>query len=157
MARPHLQEAVSSRFIDGIERRGSPRADIVVRVNYQNVDSLFSEFARNINEGGIFVETEIPQPLGTNVELEFKLPGAEQPIPVVGNVVRSVSADQVESDVVVGLAIEFENLNSDIRQQNNDIIQKLRSKSGPEPAASVLRANPSDSLAASRGPAGPRS
>ena len=80
MARPHLQESVSSRFIDGIERRASPRADIVVRVNYQNVDSLFSEFARNINDGGLFVETETPQPIGTKVELEFKLPGADQPI-----------------------------------------------------------------------------
>ena len=40
MARSQLQEAVSSNFIDGIERRISPRADFVVRVNYQTVDSL---------------------------------------------------------------------------------------------------------------------
>jgi len=137
MARPHLQEAVSSRFIDGIERRGSPRADIVIRVNYQNVDSLFSEFARNINDGGIFIETDNPQPPGTNIELEFKLPGADRPIEVVGNVVRTIDADQVEPDEVAGMAIEFENLNSDIRQQINEIIQKLRSKSGTEPDAST--------------------
>ncbi len=137
MARPHLQEAASSRFIDGIERRASPRADILIRVNYQNVDSLFSEFARNINEGGIFVETEIPQPLGTNVELEFKLPGADRPIEVIGNVVRSIGPDQVGSDGVVGMAIEFENLSSDVRQQINEIIRKLRSESATEPDASV--------------------
>ena len=137
MARPHLQEAVSSCFIDKIERRASPRAEIVVRVNYQNVDSLFSEFARNINDGGIFVETETPQPTGTNVELEFKLPGADRPIEVVGNVVRSVSADQVEPDGVAGMAIEFENLGSDARQQINEIIQKLRPKNATEPDASV--------------------
>ncbi len=137
MARPHLQEAVSSRFIDKIERRASPRAEIVVRVNYQNVDSLFSEFARNINDGGIFVETDTPQPTGTNIELEFKLPGANRPIEVVGNVVRSVSADQAESDGVAGMAIEFENLGSDARQQINEIIQKLRSEGATEPDASV--------------------
>ncbi len=133
MARPHLQEAASSRFIDAIERRDSPRADIVVRVNYQNVDSLFSEFARNINDGGLFVETETPQPIGTKVELEFKLPGADQPIKVVGNVVRSVSADQVDSDGAAGMGIEFENLDSDVRQQINEIIQKLRSNNATEP------------------------
>ncbi len=137
MARSHLQEAVSSRFIDGIERRGSPRADFVVRVNYQTVDSLFSEFARNINDGGIFIETDSPQPIGTNVELKFKLPGADRPIEVVGNVVRSVSADQVDSDGVAGMAIEFENLGSDARQQINEIIQKLRSEGATEPDASV--------------------
>ena len=135
MARPHLQEAVSSRFIDGIERRGSPRADFVVRVNYQTVDSLFSEFARNINDGGIFVETETPQPIGTNVELEFKLPGADRPIKVVGNVVRSVSADQVDSDGAAGMGIEFENLDSDVRQEINEIVQKLRSESATGPNA----------------------
>jgi type IV pilus assembly protein PilZ len=137
MARSHLQETVSSRFIDGIERRCSPRADFVVRVNYQTVDSLFSEFARNINDGGIFVETDTPQPIGTSVELEFKLPGADRPIEVVGNVVRSVSTDQSESDGASGMAIEFENLGSDVRQQINEIILKLRSKSAIEPDASV--------------------
>ena len=135
MAKPHLQEAVSSHFIDGIERRASPRAEIVVRVNYQAVDSLFSEFARNINDGGIFVETENPQPLGTKVELEFKLPGDGRPIEVVGNVVRSVSADQVGSDGVAGMGIEFENLGPDVREQINEIIQKLRSASATEPDA----------------------
>jgi len=137
MARPHLQESVSSRFIDGIERRSSPRADIVVRVNYQNVDSLFSEFARNINDGGIFVETDSPQPIGTSVELEFKLPGADRPIQVVGNVVRAVSADQVERDGIAGMAIEFENLDSEDRQQINEIIQKLRSNNATDPNPTV--------------------
>ena len=137
MAKPNLHEVVSSRFIDGIERRASPRAEIVVRVNYQNVDSLFSEFARNINDGGIFIETKTPQPVGTNIELEFKLPGADRPIEVVGNVVRTISADQADPDGVAGMAIEFENLGSDARQQINEIIQKLRSNSGTEPDASV--------------------
>ena len=129
MARSHLQEAVSSHFIDGIERRASPRADFVIRVNYQTVDSLFSEFARNINDGGVFVETDAPQPIGTSVELEFKLPGADRPVEVVGNVVRSVSVDQIEPDGIAGMAIEFENLSSDARQQINEIIQKLRPES----------------------------
>jgi len=137
MARSHLQDAVSSRFIDGIERRASPRAELVVRVNYQTVDSLFSEFARNINDGGIFVETETPQPIGTSVELEFKLPGADRPIEVIGNVVRSIGADQAGPDGAVGMGIEFENLDSDVRQQINEIIQKLRSTSGTEPDTSV--------------------
>ncbi|HEX9813358.1 MAG TPA: TIGR02266 family protein [Myxococcota bacterium] len=137
MARSHLQEAVSSRFIDGIERRNSPRADVVVRVNYQTVDSLFSEFARNINDGGLFVETDTPQPIGTSVELEFKLPGADRPIEVVGNVVRSIDADQAAPDGIPGMGIEFENLDSDVRQQVNEIIQKLRSTSGSEPDASA--------------------
>ncbi|MBW2493979.1 MAG: TIGR02266 family protein [Deltaproteobacteria bacterium] len=137
MARSHLQEAVSSHFIDGIERRSSPRADIVVRVNYQTVDSLFSEFARNINDGGIFVETDTPQPVGTSVELEFKLPGADRPIEVIGNVVRSIETDQATPDLVAGMGIEFENLDSDVREQINKIIQRLRATGATKPDASA--------------------
>ena len=137
MARSHLQEAVSSDYIDGIERRSSPRAELVVRVNYQTVDSLFSEFARNINDGGLFVETDTPQPIGTSVELEFKLPGADRPIEVIGNVVRSIESDQATPDGVAGMGIEFENLDSDVREQINEIIQRLRSTGGTEPDASA--------------------
>ena len=137
MARSHLQEAVSSDFIDGIERRSSPRAELVVRVNYQTVDSLFSEFARNINDGGLFVETDTPQPIGTSVELEFKLPGADRPIEVIGNVVRSIESDQATPDGVAGMGIEFENLDSDVREQINEIIQRLRSTGKTVPDASV--------------------
>jgi type IV pilus assembly protein PilZ len=137
MARSHLQEAVSSDFIDGIERRSSPRADIVVRVNYQTVDSLFSEFARNINDGGLFVETDTPQPVGTSVELEFKLPGADRPIEVIGNVVRSIDSDQATPDGVAGMGIEFENLDSDVREQINEIIQRLRTTGATEPDAAA--------------------
>jgi len=124
MARSSVQEAVSPHCIEGIERRSSPRTDLVVRVNYQTVDDLFSEFARNINEGGIFIETEAPQPIGTSVQLEFKLPGADRPIEVVGRVVRE---EQGGSSGARGIGIEFDNLDSEVRQQINEIIKKLRS------------------------------
>lgn len=118
------QSAVSLEFIEGIERRQSPRADLLVRVNYTAVDALFSEFARNVNEGGIFIETETPQPIGTPVELEFKLPGMDQPIEVLGRVVR-VDHDGPDGS---GMGIEFENLDINCRELINDIIRKLRTK-----------------------------
>ena len=62
------------------DRRQSERMELVVRVDYRSVDELFSEFARNINEGGIFVETDAPHPLGTQVHLQFKIPGSAEPI-----------------------------------------------------------------------------
>ena len=64
------------------ERRKSDRTDLVVRVDYRTVDELFSEFARNINEGGLFVESEAPHPPGTAVDLQFALPGSEDPLQI---------------------------------------------------------------------------
>ena len=123
MARSSAQP-VSPEFIEGIERRESPRAELVVRVNYQTVDALFSEFARNINEGGLFVETDSPQEVGALVDLEFKLPGRETPLEVMGRVVRTEVTD---GDGPAGMGIEFENLDHECRAQINDIVRKLRS------------------------------
>ena len=123
MAKSSVQCTNSPNYTEEIERRSSPRADFVVQVDYQTIDALFSEFARNINEGGLFVETDAPQPVGTHVELEFKLPGADRPIEVTGRVVRTEESDSSETK---GMGIEFENLNAEVRQQINEIIRKLR-------------------------------
>ena len=47
------------------ERRRFDRTALVVRVEYSTVDDLFSEFTHDINEGGVFIETSDPQPIGT--------------------------------------------------------------------------------------------
>lgn len=108
------------------ERRHSERADLVVRVDYQSVDELFSEFARNINEGGIFVETETPPKRGARVDLQFRLPGSEEPVRARGTVVRVTDGD---SDDPPGMGIEFEELDTDCCEQINELVRRLRAGS----------------------------
>jgi type IV pilus assembly protein PilZ len=95
----------------------------VVRVDYKTVDELFSEFARNINEGGLFVETEDPPDVGSLVSLEFSIPGSSEPIQVVGRVVRTGTG---ERDEPPGMGIEFENLDSQSRELINGLVRDLR-------------------------------
>lgn len=118
------QPAVSPGVNEGIDRRKSPRADLLVRVDYTAVDSLFTDFARNINEGGIFIETDTPQPVGTTVELEFKLPEMDEPLEVTGCVVR-VDHDGPEGS---GMGIEFESLDRGCRERINEVIRRLRTR-----------------------------
>ena len=106
-----------------IERRRSPRAPVVVRVSYSTVDSLFSDFTRNINEGGMFIETDNPVPLDTVVNVQFQLPGRHDPIRASGRVVR-VGGDLGEPN---GMAIEFEELDPEACQRINELVRKLRS------------------------------
>ena len=117
-----IVQAASS--LDFNERRKSERADLLVRVTYQTVDELFTEFARNINEGGIFIETENPQSLGSSVALQFELPGNDRPIEVVGIVVRT--SDGSRPDDPSGMGIEFGDLNEEARNQINQLIRQLR-------------------------------
>jgi type IV pilus assembly protein PilZ len=122
MSKPLIREYTGP---DLDERRKSRRTDLVVRVSYRTVDEIFSEFARNINEGGIFIETEKPHTLGSSVALQFTLPGNEAHIEVIGIVVRCSdgSCDGEPS----GIGIEFEDLNATARQQINDLVRQLRS------------------------------
>ena len=109
------------------ERRRAERIDLVVRVDYKTVDELFSEFARNINEGGMFVETETPPEPGSPVALQFRIPGSEEPIAVMGRVVRTSLGDLQEPP---GMGIEFENLDSQSRELINQLVRSLRVGAG---------------------------
>lgn len=106
-----------------VERRRSPRAPAVVRVDYTAVDTFFSEFSRNINEGGLFIETENPHPPGTQISLQFHLPGSNDPVKAEGRVAWSTGASEGEPP---GMGIEFEQLDPESRERINELIRRLR-------------------------------
>lgn len=111
----------------GADRRRWDRVDMVVRVDYKTVDELFSEFARNINEGGVFVETDTPSDLGSSVAMQFQIPGSHEPILVMGRVVRVSEGDLQDPP---GMGIEFEDLDEQSRDLINGLVRNLRV--GPE-------------------------
>ena len=122
-----ILEADDERAGDA-EKRRSERTPLVVRVDYTTVDAFFSEFTANINEGGLFIETESPPPTGTAVLLKFKLPGEEEPIRVHGRVVWITPQGGAESP---GMGIEFENLDRVARARIDQVVRNLRQDSAP--------------------------
>jgi len=53
------------------ERRSGPRLDKVFRVYLEGERGMGLGIARNISEGGLFVETRVPQPIGSQVRITF--------------------------------------------------------------------------------------
>ncbi|HTY18793.1 MAG TPA: TIGR02266 family protein [Myxococcota bacterium] len=106
-----------------IERRRSPRSPLLVRVCYSTVDALFSEFTRNVNEGGLFIETETPSPTDTRVALTFQLPGSEEPIHARGRVAWVQAASD---EGPAGMGVEFEHLSPDARGRIDALVRRLR-------------------------------
>lgn len=117
-------EPIVDAIETAVERRRSPRSPLVVRVSYSTVDALFSEFSRNINEGGLFIETDSPPPTDTRVALEFQLPGCDAPIQARGRVawIRPASAEGP-----AGMGVEFEQLSADARRYIDTLVRRLRS------------------------------
>ncbi len=107
------------------DRRRAGRAGVTVRVDYATVDEMFSEFTRDINEGGIFIETEKPHQPGTEVSMQFHLPGSNEVVQTIGRVVR-VSTGDVATPA--GMGIEFDELTSDDRAKIDLIVRALRAE-----------------------------
>lgn len=55
----------------GAERRGTARLDKVFRVYLDGDRGCGLGIARNISDGGLFVETRAPQPIGSQVRITF--------------------------------------------------------------------------------------
>lgn len=110
-----------------VERRRSERAPVTVRIEYSTVDALFSDFTRDINEGGIFVETDEPIPLDEKVELKLRLPGSRQLVHARGRVVR---VQQASENQAAGIAIEFDELDGEARETINRAVRQLRQEPG---------------------------
>ena len=127
MAKVRLEtddEARASEDAAASERRRSGRAQVTVRVDYATVDEMFSEFTRDINEGGLFIETDKPHDPGTEVTMHFHLPGSPDALRTVGRVVR-VTPSALGSPG--GMGIEFEELTPDDRVKIDQIVRALRS------------------------------
>lgn len=108
-----------------IERRRSARAPVVVRIDYGTVDALFSEFTRDVNEGGVFVATDTPLALDERVRLQFRLPGSDEPIRGHGRVVWTRGFGEGEPP---GMGIHFEELEPTARTQIDELVRRLRSR-----------------------------
>jgi uncharacterized protein (TIGR02266 family) len=106
-----------------VERRHSERAPVTVRVDYSTVDAMFSEFTRNINEGGLFIESDTPLAPDELVQLHFRLPGVDDLFKVSGRVawVREPGGKEP-----AGMGVEFENLDAGSRRRIDEIIHGLR-------------------------------
>jgi uncharacterized protein (TIGR02266 family) len=105
------------------DRRRSGREHLKIPVDYSAVDAFFSEFTTNINEGGMFIETETPAPLDSDVALEFRLPDLREPVRVSG---RVAWISDGKSDTPPGMGIEFHDLAPDVRLTINDLVRRLR-------------------------------
>lgn len=106
------------------ERRHSERQPLKVPVDYSAVDAFFDEFSTNINEGGIFIETDSPAELETVVQLQFQVPGESEPLQVAGRVAWMSDGSGKSPS---GMGIEFHELSAASRQRVDELVRRLRS------------------------------
>src|SRR5574338_794167 len=87
-------------------KRRATRLHHEIPVAYRTVGSFLSDWATNISQGGLFINTRAPLPVGTAVRILIQLPGANLPHCLDGRVTR-VSEFDNRANLVPGMGIEF--------------------------------------------------
>ena len=109
------------------EKRLYPRRPIRTQVVFENEDSegVLYFFSTDISAGGLFIESEVPIKMGTQVFLRFSLTPKSKPIQATGEVVR-VMRDENDEDGKgkIGIGIRFIYIHPLDRQLIQDFISQ---------------------------------
>ena len=116
---------------DGRQRRAYVRAPLGLMVQFRldDLDTFMQEYAGNISQGGMFIRTSQPQPVGNLVYFQMSLVGGEQLLEGLGRVVHVNGA----SDDNPGMGLEFVNLDAASQARIDDIVaQRLANQSADQ-------------------------
>ncbi len=107
-------------------RRVHPRFPVEVEVTFRSEHNFYTGFTENISEGGLFVATHCPVPVGTTFPLSFTLQGVAEPIQVTCEV-RWVRPYHEGLDAPPGLGVRF----LDLQPAARSAIQHFLKARGP--------------------------
>lgn len=84
--------------------RQHDRIPVTLQVEFRTAGAFLVAYTVNLSTGGMFVETQEPRPIGTQLRILLTVPGAE-PVPLEGAVVWIREAP--EADKPPGMGIRF--------------------------------------------------
>jgi type IV pilus assembly protein PilZ len=106
-------------------KRKTARLHHEIPVAYRSVGSFLTDWATNFSQGGLFINTRNPLPVGTAVRVIIQLPGAAFPYDLAGRVARVTAFDN-GANLVPGMAVEFQDLDDGRRRELEGFVERLR-------------------------------
>ena len=109
ISREGLLEALR-KHVPMVER-AAPRVPALLRVRLEEGGGRRNVFSKDLSQDGIFLKTERPLPVGTQIELRFRLPleAGTEDLSLHGEVVRQVS-EVPSSHLIAGIGVRFLNM-----------------------------------------------
>ena len=106
--------------MEGDGRRSTPRADVVLQLQYRSAGHLLVNYCTNLSRGGVFVPCPDPLPVGTQLQLELTVPGDEVPTCLEGEVRWVRQFDATEGPA--GMGIKFRDLDSALGRRIDGLV-----------------------------------
>ncbi len=105
-------------------KRRAARLHHEIPVAYRSVGSFLTDWATNISQGGLFINTRKPLPVGTAVKILVQLPGASFPFQLQGRVTRVTEFDN-HANMVPGMGVEFTDVDEPKRREIEKFVERL--------------------------------
>lgn len=96
------------RSVMGRERREFLRVTLNVLVEYANLEELRTDLAANISSGGLFIRTDTPLAIGTDITVHLVLPDESSPLALEATVMHTTLEDPHAS--MDGMGVRFKTL-----------------------------------------------
>lgn len=101
------------------DRRQYIRATLNLLISYETVEAFRSDYSDNISVGGVFIKTDRPLPVGTELKIHFMLPQEKEPLTAEGIVVHN-TLDEEDAEIE-GMGIEFNNVPDSLKKRITEI------------------------------------
>jgi uncharacterized protein (TIGR02266 family) len=106
----------------GPNDRQHARHEVNLEVSLASEHNFYNGFSENISEGGIFIATHDPLPMGEVVQLSFKLPSGHE-VNVHGEV-RWIRDAHVMGDATPGMGLKFNDLSEEDRVAIENFLER---------------------------------
>jgi uncharacterized protein (TIGR02266 family) len=115
------------------ERRRAPRADLVLRVDYDGQTS--ADYLTDLSDGGLFICTPRSFRVGQTIEFAISFPGLLEPVTVSGIVRWRSSPTAADPDAPQGVGVQFVDHGPEQREAIARLLGRLDRIEGVRPAA----------------------
>ena len=119
--RRYEQIAAADAEKTAAERRRAERVELRAKVTVASGDNFFMGFSENLSEGGVFISTMSPPPVGETIGMQIEIEGGE-PVPVEG-VVRW---HRHIGSVVTGCGVQFLGLPQEAQRYFEDSLARIK-------------------------------
>ncbi len=106
-----------------VERRGEKRIPVELEVKYSTHQGFAIDWITNISKGGMFIKTENPLPVGTQLEIKFSVPEQDEIISAEGEV-RWVAPPSHGEFVVPGMGIKITKIDEKSKKFLEEFMEK---------------------------------
>ena len=110
--------------VTGAERRRHVRVKLnqLIQYRFASFDDFMSDYAADLSESGMFIETDEPGQVGDTISVQFALRDGARLVECLATVVRVHPPDAAGP----GMAVEFIGLDPESRQTLSEIIRRTQ-------------------------------